>query len=79
MKMKGQIRNELKKFIPCLMNKEKKKFKRETIEWPTYKNELYASNVMKLDAFLLIICDQLHGGQIFKQEECWKTHWTKKQ
>jgi hypothetical protein len=23
---------------------------------------------------LLIICDQLHGSQIFKQEECQKTH-----
>jgi hypothetical protein len=32
MKMKGQIRNKLKTIIPCLMNKEKKKFKRETIE-----------------------------------------------
>jgi hypothetical protein len=32
MKMKGQIRNELKNKILCLMNKEKKKFKRETIE-----------------------------------------------
>jgi hypothetical protein len=33
MKMKGQIKIELKAIIPCLMGKKKKKeFQRETIE-----------------------------------------------
>jgi hypothetical protein len=51
MKMKGQMRNKKNNNYPMFNEqKEKKNLKEKQLNGPPYSNDLYASNVMKLDA-----------------------------